>query len=140
MSDEKEQRYYKTKQRTEVLNCLTENKNFHMTADEIVLWLKRNGIDVGKATVYRALDKLIEEKKVRKYICEEGKSACFQYVDKSKNCHLHFHLKCICCGKLIHLKCDYLTDLEKHISEHHKFTVDNTRTVLYGVCGECADE
>ena len=81
----------------------------------------------------------MEDGSVRKYLCEEGKSACFQYVGDSEECRLHFHLKCIKCGKLIHLECDYLSDLEKHISEHHKFTVDNTKTVLYGVCEDCAN-
>lgn len=138
MKTEKEPKTYKTKQRTKVLNCLIENKSSHMTADEIVIKLREKGEEVGKATVYRTLDKLIEEGRARKYIYEEGKSACFQYLDNENRCHLHFHLKCVSCGRLIHLECDYMKELEKHISEHHKFTVDNTKTVLYGVCGDCA--
>lgn len=140
MKSDKEQKTYKTRQRAEVLNCLIENKASHMTADEIMAWLKNKGCDVGKATVYRTLDKLTEENKVRKYIYEEGKSACYQYVDKDEKCHLHFHLKCLNCGKLIHLECDYLTELENHISKHHKFSVDNSKTVLYGICEDCSHE
>ncbi len=135
---EKEQKTYKTRQRSQVLNCLIDNKAKHLTAEEIAVILKQHGAEVGKTTVYRTLEKLVEEGSVRKYLCEEGKSACFQYVDDSGECHLHFHLKCIKCGKLIHLECDYLSDLENHIFEHHKFTVDNTKTVLYGVCGDCS--
>lgn len=134
---EKEQKTYKTRQRSQVLNCLIDNKAKHLTADEIAVILKEQGTEVGKTTVYRTLEKLVEDGSVRKYLCEEGKSACFQYVDDSEECHLHFHLKCVKCGKLIHLECDYLSDLEKHISEHHKFAVDNTKTVLYGVCEDC---
>ncbi|MDE6725590.1 MAG: transcriptional repressor [Ruminiclostridium sp.] len=134
---EKEQKTYKTRQRLQVLNCLIDNKAKHLTADEIAVILKEQGADVGKTTVYRTLEKLVEEGSVRKYLCEEGKSACFQYVDDSGECHLHFHLKCVKCRKLIHLECDYLSDLEKHICEHHKFTVDNTKTVLYGICEDC---
>ena len=136
---EKEQKTYKTRQRSQVLNCLIDNKSKHLTADEIAVILKEQGAEGGKTTVDRALEKLVEDGSVRKYLCEEGKSACFQYVDDSEECHLHFHLKCVKCGKLIHLECDYLSDLEKHISEHHKFTVDNTKTVLYGVCEDCAN-
>ncbi len=139
MENKKEQKSYKTRQRTQILDCLIDNKSKHLTADEISVILKKQGNEVGKTTVYRSLEKLMEEGSVRKYICEEGKSACFQYVDDSENCHRHFHLKCIKCGKLIHLECDYLSDLEQHIFEHHKFTVDNTKTVLYGVCEECSN-
>ena len=136
----KEQKTYKTKQRTEVLNCLTANKEKHMTADEIVEQLKKSIAEVGKTTVYRTLEKLIEEGQVRKYISEEGKSACYQYVDENGECKQHFHLKCVRCGKLYHLECDYLTELERHVYEHHKFSVDNTKTVLYGICEACSNE
>ncbi|HBH94299.1 MAG TPA: transcriptional repressor [Ruminococcaceae bacterium] len=140
MEKKKEQKIYKTRQRSQILNCLIENSSKHLTADEISVILKEKNCEVGKTTVYRSLEKLIKEGSVRKYICEEGRSACFQYVDGNKNCHQHFHLKCIECGKLMHLECDYLSDLEKHIFEHHKFIVDNTKTVLYGVCEECSNE
>ena len=140
MEKKKEQKIYKTRQRSQILNCLIENSSKHLTADEISVILKEKNCEVGKTTVYRSLEKLIKEGSVRKYIYEEGRSACFQYVDGNENCHQHFHLKCIECGKLMHLECDYLSDLEKHIFEHHKFIVDNTKTVLYGVCEECSNE
>lgn len=140
MTSPKEQKSYKTRQREQILNCLTENKAKHMTADEIVIWLKERKTDVGKATVYRTLDKLIEDGRARKYICEEGKSACYQYVDEQGECCRHFHLKCVECGRLIHLKCEYLSDLEQHIMKHHNFIVDNTKTVLYGICEDCRHE
>lgn len=132
-----EQKSYNTRQRSQVLNCLVNNKTKHMTVDEIAEWLKENNIVVGKTTVYRTLEKLVSEGKARKYISEEGRSACFQYVDKDWHCEQHFHLKCVGCGKLIHLQCEHLAQLEKHVFEHHSFEVDNTKTVLYGVCKEC---
>lgn len=132
-----EQKSYNTRQRSQVLSCLVNNKAKHMTVDEIAEWLKKNDILVGKTTVYRTLEKLVSEGKARKYISEEGRSACFQYVDKEEHCEQHFHLKCVECGKLIHLQCGHLAQLEKHVFEHHSFEVDNTKTVLYGVCKEC---
>lgn len=131
---------YKTKQRAEILECLIDNRNRHMTADEIAQKLTEEGAAVGRATVYRTLYKLMEEGKVRRFIADEGRSSCYQLVDENGGCEEHFHLKCVKCGKLIHLKCDHLKDLEKHIFERHKFVVDNTRTVLYGICGECENE
>lgn len=135
-----EQRSYKTRQRSQVLECLMQNSEKHMTADEILAQLKNMNIEIGKSTVYRTLEKLIEEKKVRKYLSDEGQSACYQYIDENGGCTRHFHLKCTRCGKLIHLECDHLTEIERHVYEHHRFSVDNTKTVLYGVCEDCGSE
>lgn len=136
----KEQKIYRTRQRLQIMECIALNREKHLTADEIREELKKSGVEIGKSTVYRALEKLIAEGRVRKYIAEEGKSACYQYIDEGGDCVRHFHLKCTRCGRLIHLECDFLKDLERHIFEHHRFTVDNTRTVLYGICGDCGHE
>jgi len=136
----KEQKSYITRQRLQVMECIALNREKHMTADEIREKLKKTGVEIGKSTVYRTLEKLMEEGRVRKYIADEGKSACYQYIDEDGDCISHFHLKCICCGRLIHLKCDYIKDIERHVFEQHRFTVDNTKTVLYGICGDCSHE
>lgn len=135
-----ENKSYKTKQRELILKCLVDNCANHLTADNILEYLKTNDSSVGKTTVYRYLDKLVAEGIVRKYIVEEGKCACFQYAGENCSCKLHFHLKCTSCNKLFHVECDYLNELENHVYEHHKFRIDNTKTVLYGICEECASK
>ena len=56
----------------------------------------------------------------------------------TENRDRHFHLKCTGCGRLILVECDYLGEVSKHVLEHHQFTIDNTKTVLYGLCADCA--
>lgn len=136
----KEQKSYNTRQRSRVLECLKQNSEKHMTADEIYEKLKSSGTEIGKSTVYRTLEKLIDEGKARKYITDEDKGSCYQYIDENGGCVHHFHLKCTRCGRLIHLECDYLKDVNRHVFEHHRFTVDNTKTVLYGICGDCSHD
>lgn len=128
---------YKTKQRDQILDCLIQNKDRHITADEITARLGGENAPVGKTTVYRYLDKLVSQGIVRKYFIEEGKSACYQYMDNDSVCNEHFHLKCTGCGKLIHLECRYMGALDSHIREHHAFAVDHSKTVLYGKCIDC---
>jgi Fe2+/Zn2+ uptake regulation proteins len=128
---------YKTKQRDQIMNCLIKNKDRHITAEEILFDLNGEKPLVGKTTIYRYLDKLVAQGVVRKYYIEEGKSACYQYAEQNGTCENHFHLKCVNCGKLFHLKCDYLCDVESHIKNHHDFQVDSSKTVLYGRCGSC---
>lgn len=127
---------YKTRQREFILDFLIENKQRHLSADDVVDYLRAEGSPVGKSTVYRYLDRLVGLGTVRKYLLEEGKSACYQYCE-GDGCHCHFHLKCTCCGALIHVECDYLVGVAAHVFEHHGFQIDNTKTVLYGRCQDC---
>ena len=69
------------------------------SAEEISRYLAEEGSPVGKATVYRCLDRLVEQGTVRKFLLGEGESACYQY--QTGECHSHYHLKCACCGALL---------------------------------------
>lgn len=129
---------YKTRQRDQILDCLIQNKDRHITADEIMSDLNKEKSLVGKTTVYRYLDKLVSQGCVRRYFIEGGKSACYQYMDQSGICSCHYHLKCVDCGQLFHMECDYLGDMDAHIKDQHDFHVDHSKTVLYGQCGDCA--
>jgi len=127
---------YKTKQGEQITALLKKYSDKHLTADEVSELLRDEGNAVGKATVYRNLDKLVAGGQVRRYTLEDGNPACYQYIG-SEQCREHFHLKCLRCGAVIHLECDYLSDLNRHLLEHHAFEVDNSKIVLYGICGNC---
>jgi Fur family ferric uptake transcriptional regulator len=126
---------YNTRQRELIFELLMENCDKHMTADDVANSLLYKGNAVGKSTVYRYLDKLVESGEVRKYIVEEGKSACYQYVGRSERCSNHF--KCSGCGELLHIDCEYLDRVGEHVFEQHGFRLSNEKTVLYGTCLNC---
>ncbi len=128
---------YNTKQRALILELLINNKGVGLTCEEIADKLKENGTPVGKSTLYRYLEKLINSGDVRKDISLDGKSATFQFVDKAMSCHNHMHLKCTSCGKIAHLSCDFMESVSAHIFDHHQFTVNNTQTVILGLCNDC---
>lgn len=130
-------REYKTRQRGLILDCLVQNRGGHITADDVTRYLKEQGAPVGRTTVYRYLEKLVAEGVVQKFSAGPGGSACFQYNGCGGE-HNHFHLKCVDCGKLIHLDCDHFLEVERHILKEHGFSIDNCRTVLYGHCEDCA--
>lgn len=130
---------YNTKQGSLILSLLQKQPGRHFTADDIISELANDGRPVGKATVYRHLDKLIKQGLVRKYIAEEGQSACFEFIDKSGNCKSHYHLKCSGCGRLLHVECGYLDELARHVLEHHGFVISPEKTVLYGMCEKCRE-
>lgn len=132
-----ENKGYRTRQREVILNVLKHSDSRHVSVDEVTEQLKAEGEKVGRTTVYRYMEKLTEEGTLRKYFIEEGAGACYQYIDQRQGCHNHFHLKCLKCGRLFHVECEYLNTLGEHIKEHHGFVVDNTKTVLYGSCKDC---
>lgn len=131
------QQPYKTRQRELILNYLIENRDAHITADNVADHLKSRGTPIGKATIYRYLDKLVEQNAVRKYPLGNGASACYQYVEETSGCMAHYHLMCVSCGKLIHMECKNLNDFFCHLQAEHSFKADPARTIVYGECSEC---
>ena len=126
---------YNTKQQDAIIQCLKSSKGKHMTADEIYLKLLSQGNPVGKTTVYRHLEKLTADGTVRRFTLGDNSSACYQIADS--HCSEHYHLKCSKCGRLIHVECKYMDELEAHLEKDHGFILDKTKTVLYGMCEKC---
>lgn len=123
---------YNTKQRDEIINFFSNNKGKCFTAKEII---KSGEIHSGEATVYRTLSKLTNMGILRRFT--DGDASCYQ-LNESEKCANHFHLKCYKCGVLIHMDCDFMKDMQKHIESSHDFVVDIQKTVIYGLCGECS--
>ena len=124
---------YSTRQREQIMDYLSELADAHVTADELM-----ERLCLGKATVYRTLDRLVQQNVVRRYQLGGRQGACYQYVTDD-GCHHHFHLKCVGCGRLIHVECQLLDQTSRHIAEHHDFEVDQSKTVFYGLCRQCSD-
>lgn len=130
---------YNTRQKKLIYDLLLKNRHSQLSCESIVDLLKEEGTPVGKTTVYRFLEALSLKGEVRKYVDSQEKTAVYQYIDKSLNCESHLHLKCISCGKLIHLGCEFMDSVGEHVLKHHNFRIDNSRTVILGCCEECSD-
>lgn len=131
---------YKTRQKEQILQYLTANSGCHITAQELSRHFEEAGAPVGMATIYRCLEQLAADGIVRKYTIDSRTSACYEYIPESGECREHFHLKCMQCGTLFHVTCGHLSGLEAHILTAHGFLIDQSKTVLYGVCGACRGE
>ena len=96
----------------------------------------RRGKGTGESTVYRLVTELYAEGTLRRFPKTEGRGWLYQYHGAG-GCSGHLHLKCVSCGKLLHLNCGMSEELLEHIEEVHRFKVDNGATVLYGLCADC---
>lgn len=128
---------YRTRQRECLEDFFKKNKEQHVTVEDILTYMKEQQYQISKATVYRYLEKLQEQGVLRKYTVEEGKGACYQYVENGSDCHAHYHFKCGRCGKLLHISCHLIDEIKHHVLEEHDFTIDSSKTVFYGICGAC---
>lgn len=124
--------YYKTGQRKELFEYMKQNCNEFVSAESIQKYLQQKGKKVGLTTIYRFLNSLEEQRKVRVELKEHTKY--YQYI--LEECNNHFHLKCEKCGKLIHLHCNDIEKFKKHISKEHEFEIDY-KTPILGVCKYC---
>lgn len=131
---------YQTKQRDELLTFLEGIGQRHITVGDICEYFKTIGRPIGTATVYRQLEKMVEQGIVTKYTIDPGSPACFEYI--GANSHHHegtcYHCKCEICGKIVHMHCEELPSVQEHIKLHHGFVIDPVRTVFYGICADCA--
>ena len=122
---------YITKQK-DIINDLIKNKKTEFTIKEIYNDLNKK---IGLTTIYRLVDKLIEEKKLNKTISKDN-TTYYQYLEEC-NEENHFYLKCENCGNLEHVDCDCIEDLTNHILKKHKFKLNKDHIIINGICKKC---
>ena len=127
-----EKQNYQTEQRKDLLEFMENNTNEFVNADDIEKFLKKRNISIGLTTIYRFLNSLEKQGKVRVEYREHTKF--YQYI--SEECNNHYHLQCKKCGKLIHLHCEEIEELKEHIAKEHNFEIDSMATIR-GICATC---
>ncbi len=127
---------YNTEQKCAIINFLKENSDRHFTVEEISNTVCKNG--AGKSTVYRHVSRLLEAGVIRRFETPENRKFVYQFANTHEHCDSHFHMKCIKCGRLLHVECAKLDDVCEHIRIEHDFIIGFGRSVLYGECCDCA--
>ncbi len=130
---------YKTKQKESIVSFLEKNKDKCLTAENIYDELSKGEKSVGLTTIYRTLNALKQNGVVREYSAARGNRATYQYIEQHE-CNGHLHLKCVVCGNVHHVDCDFNDCISTHFLSHHNFKMDNTKTVIYGTCTECSEK
>lgn len=128
-----------TWQKDSIISFFEKNKGKHMTAENVVFELTKQDFKVSQATVYRNLAELVKEGVLRKYISENTKGACYQYVDNANKCIQHYHLICDECGKIIHFEGSEFEQLKYKVLSENKFELNLQKIVLYGKCEKCKE-
>lgn len=133
---------YKTRQKEMLIDYLSSVEGEHITANDVCEFFKSQGETIGQSTIYRHLESLVDEGIINKYVIDANSPACFEYMGRESHLagEVCFHCKCEKCGCLIHLHCDELSEIGKHLYNEHHFKLDPKRTVFYGLCENCINE
>lgn len=123
-----------TSQRMRIAEILF-NTHRHVSADEILERLQREGGSVGKATVYRTLGLLVEAGLVREHDFGDG----FRRYEPTPHRPHHEHLVCTRCGKVIEFEAPEIEGLEAEVAARHRFRPEHHKVEIYGLCEECHD-
>jgi Fur family ferric uptake transcriptional regulator len=120
--------------RTAVVEALARH-DCAVTALELEQELRRRGLRVGRASVYRALELLEQMRLVQRFEAARG-IASYERVDPSG--HHHHHAICRRCGRMEPFEDRALEQAIGQLSEQVKFEVAEHDVVLRGLCERCA--
>lgn len=125
---------YKTKQRAALIEYLSLNKERQLSISEVVDSLSDS---IGKSTVYRLISQLEKDGIVRRFVSSNGRTCTYQFIGNAHECDHHLHLKCIDCGRVIHLDEKTSDQLLLQILKQNNFIIDESKTVFFGKCISC---
>ena len=103
----------------------------HPTADDVYKEILKKNPTIGRATVYRNLNKLCEEGLLRKREIP-GEADRFD-----TDCTNHYHAKCINCGRIFDVDMDYIPEIEKYLRKESDFKITEYDITFKGYCGHC---
>lgn len=105
----------------------------HLTAEQIAFNVKKEyNIDVGIATVYRALKFFEETNIVHSLDIGDG----VKRYELSLALH-HDHLVCTACGKIIEFTDELIEEQQEKVAQNHQFDLKDHVMTIYGLCENC---
>ena len=119
-----------TIQKDLVRNAVCEMKR-HVTANEVYEFVKESCPTIGKGTVYRNLDILVEEGNLRKVEVSDGPNR-FDLTLKN-----HYHVRCVNCGEISDVDMDEILGLLEKIHDTYGTDFLEYDILFKGICPKC---
>jgi Fur family transcriptional regulator, ferric uptake regulator len=115
--------------RLKILELFENTKVRHLTADDVYRLLLSENMDIGLATVYRALTQFEQAGLLERHHFESGKA-----VFEIKAGQHHDHLVCINCGRVEEFCDEEIERRQKKIAKERGFVVQEHALYLYAEC------
>lgn len=129
--------YRLTPQRKLVLQIFLENRDKHLSAEEVFQLSRKKGAEIGLATIYRTLELLEDLDLLHKMHFGDGRSRYEIRHEVGLEDHHHHHLVCMECFEIFEVEDDLLHQLEELIEKKYNFTITNHNLHFYGYCSHC---
>lgn len=123
-----------TRQRLLVANALAGSGR-RLTAEQLYRTLRRHEPGIGRATVFRTLETLVEAGVARRL---ELDGHVYAYV-ACLPAH-HHHLACTRCGRVEEIDEAYVTPIVNRLAREMGFEIEDARLDFYGRCATCRAE
>ena len=123
-----------TRQRLLVANALA-GAGGQLTAGQLYRSLRRQAPGIGRATVFRTLETLVDAGVARRL---ELDGHVYAYVACLPE-H-HHHLACTRCGRVEEIDEAYITPIAQRLASDLGFEIDDARLDFYGRCASCRAE
>jgi Fur family transcriptional regulator, ferric uptake regulator len=105
----------------------------HLSADELVERVRREHPGVGRATVYRTLQRLVDAGVARKVDFGDGRAR----FEPSYRHPRHFHLVCTSCHRSSEFLSSDVEALIEEIAAARNFAATQSLVQIHGLCEEC---
>src|SRR5712691_8087098 len=106
----------------------------HLSADELFELVRRQNPGIGRATVYRTLQWMVEAGIARKVDFGEGRSR----FEPSYRHPRHFHLICTTCHRSSEFLSSDVESLMEEVAAARGFTPNQSVVQIYGTCEQCS--
>lgn len=134
------QKSYHTKTSDLIAQFIQTKMDHGFTAAELSAFLKKNGVDVNKTTIYRNLDKMTESGKLAKRKSMVADGFVYQTAEEENHCAEHIHFQCSKCGSVIHLSDKKTERYLKSLSDDLGLQINLNLSSLNGLCQKCRNE
>jgi len=105
----------------------------HFDVDELHLRLRRQGVKVSKASIYRALRLFLDCGLVREVDYSDG----HWHYEHIYGHGAHSHLRCLGCGKIVEFEAPGLRLIEEQLSREHDYHIISHQWEVKGYCRSC---
>jgi Fur family ferric uptake transcriptional regulator len=123
------QRY--TGQQRDMVRYIFSQHN-HFDADQLIEDMKKGGLTVSRATVYRTLAKLVDATLLRRL--EIGPRMFYEH---DYGYPQHEHMVCQKCGQMIEFQNPAIEELLRDVCAAHNFQSTGHTFIIRGMCGDC---
>ncbi len=103
---------------------------YHMTLEELLKTVEKNGTRVGQATMYRTMKLFVDANIVEEHRFDDGIT---RYEISEEGEH-HDHLICLACGQIIEFEDEVIERRQHEVAQEFGIRITTHKMELYGYC------